>query len=190
MPKINKPYTFASQTTASSSQVNQDLDTLYNLVNGGLDQDNLKAGGVATTNLADNAVTPSKTEGVPYAQDILSAGYSGLTVTKDGTQLNQVNVASGIVYIQQADGTLKRYAPSATNFRVATANNTYYLDFQPDGTWWWNTGHTQQANYINVATVTSDASSNVNVVTQNSQPFGVSGGNTNVLTNAYYRLHR
>lgn len=182
MPQVTKPYTFQNQTIADAGQVNQDFDTLYTLVNGNLDSANIKAGGITTTNLATEAVTPAKTEGIPYAQDMFSGGfiYSGLTVTKDGTIQNQVDVTAGIVYVKQSDGSLRRFAPTATNFRTSTPNNTYYLDFQPDGTWWWNTGHSTQANYINVATVTSDASGNVATVTQNSAAYQVTlmGGAT------------
>lgn len=176
MAQVTKPYTFQNQTTADAGQVNQNFDTLYTLVNGNIDNTNIKANSITTSNLANEAVTPAKTEGIPYAQDMFSNGFilNGLTVTKDGSIPNQVDVTAGIVYIKQADGSLRRFAPTATNFRTSTPSNTYYLDFQPDGTWWWNTGHSQQANYINVATVTSDASSNVATVTQNQQSYQIS----------------
>jgi hypothetical protein len=190
VPIVTKPYTFSNQTTADANQVNQDFDTLYQVVNGGLDSANIAPGGVATLNLADEAVTPAKTRGLPYAHDLFSNGFilNGLTVTQDGTQLNQVNVTAGVVYVKQADGTLRRFAPTATNFRTSTPNNTYYLDFQPDGTWWWNTGHSQQANYINVATVTSDASANVATVTQNTAAYNTQlpGAANPIITVAYW----
>jgi hypothetical protein len=193
VPQVTKPYTFQNQTIADAGQVNQNFDALFNAINGNLDSANIKAGGITTTNLANEAVTPAKTEGIPYAQDLFSNGFilNGLTVTKDGSIQNQVNVTAGVVYVKQADGTLRRFAPTATNFRTSTPNNTYYLDFQPDGTWWWNTGHSQQANYINVATVTSDASANVATVTQNQSAYNVTlpgTSNVNVLTNPLYRL--
>lgn len=41
MGLISKPYTFTNGTTADATEVNADFDTLYNAVNGGLDEDNL-----------------------------------------------------------------------------------------------------------------------------------------------------
>lgn len=189
MAQVTKPYVFTNQTTADAGQVNQDFDTLYTLVDGNIDGTNIKDASIGTADLANGAVTPIKTEGLPYAQDLFSNGFvlnGGLTVTKDGTQLNQVNVTAGTVYILQPDGTSKRYSVASTNFRTATASNTYNLDFQPDGTWFWNVGHSTQTGYINIAAVTSDASSNVNVVTQNPAAYnvtlpgnGIGGGGLN-----------
>jgi hypothetical protein len=189
--QVTKPYTFQNQTIADAGQVNQNFDTLYTLVNGNIDSANIKDGGITTNDLANEAVTPAKTEGLPYAQDLFSNSFilSGLSVTKDGTIQNQVNVTAGVVYVKQADGTLRRFAPTATNFRTSTPNNTYYLDFQPDGTWWWNTGHSTQANYINVATVTSDASGNVATVAQNTSAYNVTlPGTSQVFTSVSYWL--
>lgn len=203
MPLVTKPYNFVNQTTSDAGQVDQDFDTLYTLVNGGLDNANFKVGGITSNNLASGAVTPVKTEGLPFAHHLFGNGFifSGVAVTKDGTQLNQIDVTAGVVYVKQADGTYKEYEPTATTWRTSTATNTYYLDFQPDGTFWWNTGHSQQSGYIPVATVTSDASSNVNVLTPNTNatavtllggaigPVNVLGAQTyNPMTNPLYRL--
>jgi hypothetical protein len=190
VPQVTKPYTFVNQTTADAGQVNQNFDTLYTLVNGNLDSANIKPGGIAAINLANESVTPAKTEGLPYASDLFSNSFivNGLAVTKDGSILNQVNVTAGVVYVKQADGSLRRFAPTATNFRTSTPNNTYYLDFQPDGTWWWNTGHSQQPNSIYVATVTSDASSNVATVIQNTAAYNAQlpGAANPIITVAYW----
>jgi hypothetical protein len=175
--QVTKPYIFANQTTADATQVNADFDTLYNLVNGNLDDTNIKDGSLSTA-IATEGVSQIQTKGVVYTQDLFGSGciLSGLAVTKDGTNANKINVTAGVVYIKQADGSLRRFAPSAVSFTTTTPNNTYNLDFQPDGTWFWGVGHSTQANYINVATVTSDASSNVNVITTNPNAY------TNVLT--------
>lgn len=175
MALVSKGYSFVNGTTADATQVNQDLDTLYTLVNGLIDSANLNTNAVATANIQTEAVTPTKTEGIPYAVDVFgnSFVFSGLTVTKDGTNLNQVNVTAGVVYIKQTSGDIRRFVVPATNYRTASASATYYLDFNPDGTWSWTTGHSIQTGYLNVATVTSDGSSNVNVVTQNNASYNV-----------------
>jgi hypothetical protein len=173
------PYIFTNQTTADATQVDQNFTTLYNLVNGNLDDTNMKANSLSNA-IATEGVSQTQTKGVVYTQDLFGSGciLSGLAVTKDGTNANKINVTAGVVYIKQADGSLRRFAPAAVSFTTTTPNNTYNLDFQPDGTWFWGVGHSTQANYINVATVTSDGSSNVNVITTNPNAY------TNVLTNS------
>lgn len=169
------PYTFQNQTTADASQVDQNFSAIQSVVNGNIDDGNIKPGSI-TQSIATEGVTPSQTKGIPYAADLFAGSFvmSGLSVTKDGTNANQVDVTSGVVYIKQSDNSLRRFNVAATNFRTALNNYTYYLDFNPDGTWSWNTAHSTQSNYLNVATVTSDASANVSTVTQNtSVDFGV-----------------
>jgi hypothetical protein len=60
MSTINKPYTFSPNTTASSSQVNANFDTLYNDYNGGISAANLAANSVSTAKIPDSAVTTPK----------------------------------------------------------------------------------------------------------------------------------
>lgn len=43
MPLVVKPFIFVNGTVADANEVNADFDTLYNLVNGALDEDNLAA---------------------------------------------------------------------------------------------------------------------------------------------------
>jgi hypothetical protein len=176
--QVTMPYIFTNQTTADATQVDQNFTTLYNLVNGNLDDTNMKAGSLSSA-IATEGVSQTQTKGVVYTQDVFGSSgciLSGLSVTKDGSNPKQIDVTSGVVYIKQSDGSLRRFAPIGTSFTVTTPNNTYNLDFQPDGTWFWGVGHSTQPNYINVATVTSDGSSNVNVITPNPNAY------TNVLT--------
>lgn len=60
MSTISKPYTFSPSTTASSSEVNADFDTLYNDYNGNINASNLATGAVSTAKIADDAVTVDK----------------------------------------------------------------------------------------------------------------------------------
>lgn len=76
MTNINKPYTFSANTTASSSQVNDNFDTIYNDYNGGISSTNLADGAVTaakigtsavtTAKIIDGAVTPAKLASNPY----------------------------------------------------------------------------------------------------------------------------
>jgi len=50
---VSKTYTFVDGTTASAAEVNTDFDTLYTLVNGNLDNDNVKASaGIVASKIA------------------------------------------------------------------------------------------------------------------------------------------
>lgn len=172
MPLVTKANTFTNGTTADATQVNSDFDTLYNLVNGQLDTANIAPNGVQSSNLGSEAVIPAKTKGVPYAVDLFgSTGFvlSGLTVTKDGTNANQIDIAAGVAYLVQTDGSLRRLAIGTANYKTTSASTTFYLDLNPDGTFSWGGSHSSQSNYITIATVTSDASSNVNVITDTRQ---------------------
>lgn len=60
MGSISKPYTFSPDTTASSSQVNADFDTIYNDYNGNISATNLAASAVTTAKIADSNVTTAK----------------------------------------------------------------------------------------------------------------------------------
>lgn len=166
MPDVQLPYILTDNTTADAAQVLADLNAITNVLNGNIDSTNLAADAVATTNLQDGAVTPVKTEGLPWAQDVFGAGYviSGLAATKDGTNASQLDIAAGVAYVPQADGSLKRYSTALATETTLLGTATYYLDLQADGTFSFATGHSSQT-YITIATVTTDGSSNIATVT-------------------------
>jgi hypothetical protein len=79
MPIISKPFSFQDGQVAEAPQVNADLDTLYNLVNGGLDN----------TNLASNAAIADS-----QLSQITTAGkVSGTTLTS----LASIPIGAGII---------------------------------------------------------------------------------------------
>lgn len=81
---LNKPHTFSPNTTILSSQVNADFDTLYNGINGNIDQNNLADDAVVTSKIADDAVTTDKIDDGAVTLDKLNAdlaaGWSPLGV--------------------------------------------------------------------------------------------------------------
>lgn len=89
MSIVAKPYTFSPNTTASSSQVNSNFDTLYNDYNGGISAANLATDAVTTAKIADSNVTTAKlADGSVTADKMaddsifpanLTAGLSGST---------------------------------------------------------------------------------------------------------------
>lgn len=102
-------------------------------------------------------------------QDLLTAfTISGMVCTKNGTNAKQLDVTAGVTLIKQTDGTLRRRATSASTtnqFLTATPSTTYFLDLNPDGTFSWGTAHSAVTNHLTVASVTTDASGNINVIT-------------------------
>ena len=91
---------------------------------------------------------------------------SGITCTKDGTNANQLDIASGRAYVTQTDGTLALIVVAADNTHTTSAlSSTYHLYLQPDGTWYWNTANAPAANSLFIAQVTTDASGNILAVT-------------------------
>ena len=101
------------------------------------------------------------------ANDIFAGGFvvSGMTSSKNAGIATQLDVTSGICYVQQSSGGILRFTPAADDFATADPSTTYYLDFQPDGTYSWGTAHSAQANYIPVAEVATDVLGQINTVT-------------------------
>lgn len=112
-----------------------------------------------------NAATRKEPE--ILAADIFASGFvlSGMIASKNATKANQLDVAAGACYVQQADGGLRRFTPAAASFTTSLASAVYYLDFQPDGTYSWGTAHSNQAGYLPIAEVTTDAAGNIFTVT-------------------------
>src|SRR5258707_11734904 len=107
--------------------------------------------------------------------------FIGMNGTKDGTIASQLNVAAGVSFVKQTDLTLRRRAPTATNFSTpGHPSTTMYLFFQPDGTYSWQTSSTPPTNALGIAHCTTDGSSNILVVTDDrvTQTTILSGGTT------------
>lgn len=169
MSRISKPYTFVNNTqTADGTQVNANFDAIFNDYNGNVTSDNFATNGFSdSTKLAKEVVTQAKTQGVAYTQDLFSSAVvvSGGVATKDGTTANILDVTAIVAYTLQSDGSYRRISNAATTFTTNVVSTTYYLDLNPDGSWWWGTAHTSQQNYLAIAQVTTDASANISAVT-------------------------
>lgn len=77
----------------------------------------------------------------------------------------QMDVTGCTYYPLQADNTLRRRIVNATNFTTVTASTTYFLDYNADGTTSWGTAHSGAANYVPIASVTTDGSGNILAIT-------------------------
>ena len=98
---------------------------------------------------------------------------TGMTCTKDGTNANQLDIASGTAYITMSDGTTGKIAVgSDTTHTTSTPSTTYYLFLKNDGTWQWGTSSSGPANSLQICHATTDGSGNINVVTDDREGAG------------------
>lgn len=101
-----------------------------------------------------------------FNPDLLSAFVlSGLVATKDGTIASQLDVTAGKAYLTQTDGTLGLRSLASFTKTTTTPSTTYFLDLNPDGSVSWGTSHSAVTNHLTIASVTTDGSSNILVVT-------------------------
>lgn len=94
----------------------------------------------------------------------LSAARVTAHYTNGTTATTQVDIASGLAYLIESDGTLTRCVIGATSETTVSTNTTYYLYLQPDGTWYWSTSNAPAANSLAIAQVTTDGAGNVKAV--------------------------
>ncbi len=93
---------------------------------------------------------------------VLSGGIG----TIHGGLPKQMDVTACTYYpVQVADGTLRKRVVNATNFTTVTASTTYFLDYNSDGTTSWATTHSADVNALTIASVTTDGSGNISVIT-------------------------
>ncbi|SRR5260221_615274 len=101
-----------------------------------------------------------------FGPDTLSAFVLvGGVGTIHGGLPKQMDVTACTYYALQADNTLRRRVVNATFFTTVTASATYFLDYNADGSTSWATTHSGAANYLTIASVTTDGSGNISVIT-------------------------
>ena len=140
MGRISKPYRFSTGVIDPDS-LNADFDTIYTLVNGGLDGSNIAEGGIEADNLNDS-ISPD----VRWSETFRNYVVSGLVVTDSG--LDCV-VTAGIAYISG-----NRVTPSSSGHTVAD-DATTYCDLSSDGTFSWNSNASPLAGYLRLAKIVS-----------------------------------
>lgn len=123
--------------------------------------------GTQTYQQANNAEYQYDEATGSFEQHFLSpVVLGGGVATKDGVTASQLDVTTCSYYAKQTDGTLRWRQVLATNFSTLThPSTTLFLDFNPDGTTSFATTHSGVTNYVPICSVTTDASSNISVVT-------------------------
>lgn len=141
---VTKPNTFVSGTVASAAEVNANFDTLYTLVNGNIDNANVKgsagivfskldsatvAGVDATQTLTNKTLTSPSITTPTISSPVLSGTATG-TYTLGGTP----TITSPDINGGTFDGVVGGTTPAAGTFTTLTADNIVVPSLPPIGT--------------------------------------------------------
>ena len=151
--KINSlPAANLQKTEAGKVQINIDGDAAT--VGG------LTAGEIAGADFAVFAKT--------LAEMLVNSGglvISGGAATKNAGTANQLDITSIVAIQKDADGKLDRVEIGSKSNTTSLPSTIYYLDLAPSAVdYSWDTEHAT-APYVPIATVTTDGSGNISVVT-------------------------
>ena len=169
MGRISKPYRF-STGVIDPDRLNADFDTIYTLVNGGLDGSNIAEGGIEADNLNDS-ISPD----VRWSETFRNYVVSDLVVTDSG--LDCV-VTAGIAYISG-----NRVTPSSSGHTVAD-DATTYCDLSSDGTFSWNSNASPLDGYLRLWKIVSATGACVLTDMRNFAPLSVWDLESEILTAA------
>lgn len=145
MGNILKPNTFSQNTTISSSQVNDNFDTIYNEFNGGISAANLATGAVTTAKIADSNVTTAKLadDAVTSAKlsDDVAAGWLALGSTPNTVTYNGNRSYSMVFNSTDLTGVISpgmrlrttRTVSAPTQCTSLNGTNQYYSKTSPAG---------------------------------------------------------
>ncbi len=125
------------------------------------------AGSTATNQQANNWETQYDEATQSFERNLFPPFVlAGGVGTIHGGLPKQMDVTACTYYpVQVSDGTLRKRVVNATNFTTVTASTTYFLDYNSDGTTSWATTHSTDPNYMAIASVTTDGSGNIAVIT-------------------------
>lgn len=115
MGTVTKDFTFSTGATISASEHNSNFDTLYTLVNGNIDNDNISgSASIANSKLAN----PNS--------------YFTITICKDGPFTSTMDPMA--TFIMPFAATLVEASVSAINIVVGGGSNSYTMDLEENGT--------------------------------------------------------
>lgn len=124
MAIISRPNTYTSSTTISSSEVNDDFDTIYNEFNGSIAAANLATDSVTTAKIADANVTNAK-----LATGINAAKFSNPYKFSVYKSLNQASIADAtatkVTWNTERFDTNNNF-DNATNYRYTAPIDGFY----------------------------------------------------------------
>ena len=123
MGLISKPYTFSSGATIVASEHNSNFDTAYNVINGNLDNANIKANAAIADSKLAQITTASKVSGAAFTNLANIPAGAGVIPAANLQAASQVNLTTGVVgVLPRANGGLD--STIANNI----ANGVVFLD--------------------------------------------------------------
>ena len=164
------PSQSAAGEEINAADINDPINQLAAVINGSIDTNNLAASAVATTNLADAAVTEAKMTSRPsefLADFIYSGGAVAQSAGLTGTFSNIVYYIGGI-----------RYTATSVPNKTYTASKDTYVDIGTDGTVDYNevangaASPSLSASHIRVAKVVTSGAAITSVVQVGSDSLG------------------
>jgi|GEM_PF-3424496 len=130
MGLINRQFNYFSGRTIRASELNKNENTLYDVLNGNLEDINIKTNTLTERVLADD-INPLVRDAEKYAS-FVSAGLE--TVDSSVSQNAKVTISAGIVYTVY-NGKMYRKETGAQTYSIShTENGTYYLHIDYQGT--------------------------------------------------------
>ena len=129
MALVTKTYTFTAGTTIVASEHNTNFDTLYNLVNGNIDNANIKASaGIVDSKLAQIA-TAGKVSGASFTSLTSVPSGAGLIPVANidtGTTANKILKLNGSAQIPAVSGALLTNIGGLVGTSVSKSVDTIY----------------------------------------------------------------
>lgn len=135
MATISKPYTYSPNTTISSSEMNANLDRVYNEFNGSISADNLASNAVTGDKIATSNVTTAKIAD----SNVTSAVLGSDSVTSPKIDWTSTGAGAGIWWEELGRSTLTSAASSMT---VSSLTSRKYLQVI---VFWYGSGGTANA---------------------------------------------
>jgi len=139
---ITKPHGDFSTGAIPPDKVNDQMDTVYNEFNGGINADNIE-----NDSLTDNEIATAIKPVLRYKECFQDHSYSGLTMSYSGLE---ATIAAGTAYV---DG-VRVEADSETH--TCNTSSTTYLDLSAAGTYSWNSNANPADDATRLYTIITD----------------------------------
>ena len=177
MAKITRRHIFKDGNKPRDYELNGEFDNILTAINGGLNLDNFTVD--AGNRLVVNITGDSTTVGGLTVEQIVAGDYTDLKhnladiandfiykgglAVKDINTANFLNVSECTAYFRGASGII-RVVVSANSFTTVAPSTLHYLDLTIGGAFHFGAAHAA-GTYLPLATVLTDATSNISTVT-------------------------
>ncbi len=130
MSLISRQYNYVAGRTIKASEVNRNENTLYDLINGNIENENIKNNTLTERVLTDD-INPLVRDAEKYLS-FVSSGLSTADVSSSG--IAKVSVTEGTIYTTHNNKMYRKNTSSETYNLTNTTNGTFYLHVSYQGT--------------------------------------------------------